>query len=412
LNIALGFVVLSKSSTLRAYYFAAFASIGIFLPFVSPWLHALGVRGTTLGIISATRPITGIFAPVLFGWLADSLGLRGSLLRLACFGALLPFAVLSLVAYYGYHFSWFLLLTTVAVSSFFRVPMMTIADVSALEHKKSYGSLRLWGSLGFLVSSLIAGKVVDPTLPFNFPVAMMCTYLLAFAISFRFPTRVSVPRKPKKADLFTLLRHPPFSRLLTIMTLWAIAHVAYDLCVSLHLRALGASPFEISIAWNIGVVAEIALMASWSRLRGLAKSEHWLAIGVTFTALRFLAIALAPNLTIVLWLQPLHALSFAAVWMAQMQMVTEYAPHGMLGTAQGLLSTAIATGAAIGMLFFAPLYERLGGPTTFAAAAAVALVALAISRFKFQFADFRRVDYATESTVSPSVTGSNHKQLL
>jgi PPP family 3-phenylpropionic acid transporter len=380
---------LSKSSTLRAYYFAAFASIGIFLPFVSPWLHALGIRGTTLGVISATRPITGIFAPVLFGWLADSLGLRGSLLRLACFGALLPFAVLSLVAYYGYHFSWFLLLITITVSSFFRVPMMTIADVSALEHKKSYGSLRLWGSIGFLVSSLIAGKFIDPTLPLNFPVALTCAYLLSFALSFRFPTRVSVPRKPKKTDLLTLLRYPPFSRLLVTMTLWAIAHVAYDLCVSLHLRALGASPFEISIAWNIGVIAEIALMAAWSRFRGLKKSEQWLALGLTFTAIRFFAIALAPNLKFILWLQPLHALSFAAVWMAQMQMVSEHAPHGMLGTAQGLLSTAISSGAAIGMLAFAPLYERFGGPFTFAVAAVVALVALAAMRFTFQFAEVR-----------------------
>jgi PPP family 3-phenylpropionic acid transporter len=400
---------LSKSSTLRAYYFAAFASIGIFLPFVSPWLHALGIRGTTLGIISATRPITGIFAPVLFGWLADSLGLRGSLLRLACFGALLPFAILSLVAYRGYHFSFLLLLLTVTISSFFRVPMMTIADVSALEHKKSYGSLRLWGSIGFLVSSLLAGKIIDPTSPLSFPVAVTCAYLFSFVLAFRFPTRVSVPRKPKKTDLFTLLRHPPISRLFITMTLWAIAHVAYDLCVSLHLKALGASPFVISVAWSIGVIAEIALMATWAKLRSFDKSEPWLTVGLTFTVIRFFAISLAPNLNIVLWLQPLHALSFAAVWMAQMHLVAKHAPHGLLGTAQGLISTAVSIGSAIGMLIFAPLYEGFGGSFTFAAAAVVALLALGATRLKFAYAPISGRTFATEGLSNPTVSSSNRK---
>ena len=110
---------------------------------------------------------------------------------------MLPFFVLSFLAWQGIRFSWLLLLLAVTVSSFFRVPMMTIADVSALEHQKSYGSLRLWGSVGFMVAGLLAGKIIDPTEPFLFPTAVALAYLFSFALTFRFPARVTVPRKPK-----------------------------------------------------------------------------------------------------------------------------------------------------------------------------------------------------------------------
>jgi PPP family 3-phenylpropionic acid transporter len=370
---------LSKASTLRAYYFASFASIGIFLPFISPWLYALGVRGTILGVISATRPLAGVIAPVLFGWLADSLGLRGSILKLACFGAMLPFFVLSFLAWQGIRFSWLLLLLAVTVSSFFRVPMMTIADVSALEHQKSYGSLRLWGSVGFMVAGLLAGKIIDPTEPFLFPTAVALAYLFSFALTFRFPARVTVPRKPKRTDLVQLLRHPSFTALLLTATVWSGSHVAYDLCISLHLKQFGASPFTTSVAWTIGVVGEIALMAAWTTLKGRWNSENFLKLGLFATLVRFIGLSYATNLHFVLWLQPLHAFSFAMVWMAMMDLVHVHAPQGLLGSAQGLFSAATSLGAAFGMLVFAPLYERFGGSATFIVAAFVALLALVTS---------------------------------
>jgi PPP family 3-phenylpropionic acid transporter len=368
--------VLSQSTTLRAYYFASFASIGIFLPFVSPWLSALGMKGASLGIIAAMRPLTGILAPVVFGWLADTLGLRGSLLKIACLGAGLPFVILFSLSFHGASLSFAELLIAVALSSFFRVPMMTIADVSALEHKKDYGSLRLFGSLGFMAAALLAGKYMDPSRTVEFPAAVALAFFFSFGLSYRFPNRVSVPRRPTPSDALELLRRPAFLSMLVTTTIWACAHVAYDLCISLHLKDLGASPLTISLAWNIGVVAEILLMATWAKLNVRWSSERWLKLGILGTALRFAALAGTTQLSTVLWLQPLHALSFALVWMALMELVKQRAPDALLGTAQGLFSTATSVGATVGMLGSASLYELGRGRATFTVAAVVALFAL------------------------------------
>jgi PPP family 3-phenylpropionic acid transporter len=334
------------------------------------------MKGASLGFIAATRPLAGIVAPVIFGWLADTLGLRGGILKLACLGAFLPFALLFLWASRGATLTFPELLFAVAISSFFRVPMMTIADVSALEHSKDYGSLRLFGSLGFMAAALLAGKFMDPTRALEFPAAVALAFLFSLGLSFRFPNRVAVPRRPLPSDAIELLRRPAFLALLVTTTIWACAHVAYDLCISLYLKDLGASPLVTSLAWNIGVVAEILLMAIWAKLALRSPSERWLKIGIVGTAVRFAALASTSNLATVLWLQPLHALSFAVVWMALMDLVRQRAPVTLLGTAQGLFSTATSVGATLGMLGFAPLYEHGQGRVTFAVAALVALFAL------------------------------------
>ena len=148
---------LSSASLIRLYYLASYASIGVFLPFISPWLVAQGITGMRLSAVSCTRPVAGIVAPLVFGWLADRFRLRGSLLRFACVTSLVPFSILTLLYFAGIDVGFAGAFFAVAAFSFFRVPMMTIADVTAMEKPQSFGGLRLWGSLGFLCAALPVG---------------------------------------------------------------------------------------------------------------------------------------------------------------------------------------------------------------------------------------------------------------
>ncbi len=369
---------MTSTRALRAYYLASFASVGVFLPFLSPWLASLGVRGFALGWIAATRPLAGIFAPVLFGWLADRFGLRGRILRLATFGAFLPFAWLGMTAILGRVPTTTELWLAIGISSFFRVPMMTLADVSALEKTSGYGASRVYGSIGFMVAALAAGAFIDIRSPSQFPLGVACAFLLAFALSFGLPARVATTQRPTKADVGELLRRPQYTRLLVVTALWSVSHVAYDLCISLHLRDLGSTSFGTSLGWTIGVIAEIALMSVWDRYRDLFSLERWLLLGLLATAVRWLALSLASSLTLVLWLQPLHAFSFAVVWMSLMELTRERAPRHLLATAQGMFSASCALGATLGMLGFGSLYGMYRGHATFAVAAMVALIAGAV----------------------------------
>src|SRR5262249_50973742 len=122
-----------RLGTLRLYYFVIFSVLGMYLPFFPRWLEGRGIRGISMGVVSATVPAMSLLAPPVFGFIADALRLRGALLRLACAGAFLSFGSIACFAAAGRPITFWVLLAAMAAFSFFRSPMVMIADVLTLE---------------------------------------------------------------------------------------------------------------------------------------------------------------------------------------------------------------------------------------------------------------------------------------
>jgi PPP family 3-phenylpropionic acid transporter len=371
--------------TLRLYYFTSFAALGVYLPLFPPWLEARGVRGLAMGVVAATLPAMGIVGPPAFGAVADALALRGSLLRIACGGAFAAFGAIAVAAMAGRPLGLAGLLVAASVFAFFRSPMVQLADVVALELERdravSYGRLRLFGSLGFLVAAAAAGRWLDPRAPAGLPAVVALLLLGALGSAWLLPAgRGGAPRVPAlSGELRRLLAAADVRLFLATAFLSQIAHSAYDLCFSLRLYDLGAPGALVGAAWALGVVAEVGLMAFATPLCARVRPARLVAFGVAGAALRWLLVARVEDPSILLALQPLHALSFAAVWIGFLAWTRARVPGHLLGTVQGVFSASTAAGSVVGMLAWGPLYRRGGGAATFGAAAAVAAVALLVA---------------------------------
>jgi hypothetical protein len=129
----------------------------------------------------------------------------------------------------------------------------------------------------------------------------------------------------------------------------------------------------------IGVVAEVALMAfSGPILRRFSAS--WLLVAAFLGgALRWALIAFVPDVTALLLLQPLHALSFALFWVTALDLVKKRAPREVLATAQGVFNAAVGAGAVAGMFAWGALFKAYGGRVTFVSAAGVAVCAALVA---------------------------------
>lgn len=373
---------LTTGLALRVYYFVSFAAFGAYIPYFPTWLEARGVRGLAMSSITSLMPFIGLLSPMVFGVTADALGLRGSLLRTAVGGALVPFVALSGLALSGADTSYRIVFSAIAVFAFFRAPMVTIADVSALEGTSGYGPTRLFGSLGFLTMAVAIGRFVDPTdraaLLTTIAVALASTLVVAFAL----PSRIERAPEPIFADALRLVRRPEFLSFLAVSFLWCSSHVAYDLCFSLHVRDLGGSRDMVGTYWGIGVASEIALMAFAPRFVTRDALGRLFPLGLIAAAVRFAVIARVHSLAIIGCLQPLHAITFALMWVSCIEYVKVSAPPHLLATGQSLFAMAAGLGSGIGMLVWGPMYARGGGTAVFGAAslAAVAggLAALAL----------------------------------
>lgn len=377
-----------KARRLSAFFFFLFVTYGAFLPFFPTWLEARGVRGVAMSALMAMVPAFGVVGPPGFGALSDWLGLRAGLLRIATAGGLVSMLILVAPAAGGHLPGVALIGAAMLIFSLCRAPTVAMADVIAVEASRpennggvarSYGSVRLWGSIGFLVAAAGAGHVIDVRDPLAWPALLAVSSACTFALSFTLDAEAPARADHLGASLRRVIADRSYALLLVSAFLGFGAHVSYDICFSLHLKALGVGASGAGAAWAIGVVAEVALMAFSGRLIARFSASHLLVAAFLGGAVRWALIASISSVPVLLALQPLHALSFAVFWVTSLDLVKRLAPRDVLATAQGLFNAAVGGGAVVFMFVWGALFEARGGPTTFACAAGVAVIAAIVA---------------------------------
>ena len=76
---------------LSGFYLFYFAILGVLLPYWGLYLRALGFEPARIGELMAIPQATKLFAPSLWGWLADRSGQRMRVVRWACLASVLCF---------------------------------------------------------------------------------------------------------------------------------------------------------------------------------------------------------------------------------------------------------------------------------------------------------------------------------
>ena len=144
---------------LSAYYFVYFAALGAFLPYWTLYLEYRGFTALEIGQLMAILAGTKIVAPYIWGWVADHSGQR---LRLIQFGAL--FAALCFIGVY-YANSLALMSLMMLLFSFFwnaGLPQFEATTLHFLgKDTHRYSHIRLWGSIGFIITVLCFGPLLD-----------------------------------------------------------------------------------------------------------------------------------------------------------------------------------------------------------------------------------------------------------
>src|SRR6185437_9465266 len=214
----------------------------------------------------------------------------------------------------------------------------------------SYGTIRLWGSIGFLAATIGVGRALDPRAGAPLPATIAALLFLSVLAAWGLPPSPAAPRFPVAQEARALLAATDFRRFLIVSVLAQLAHAGYDLCFSLHLRDLGVPSSHVGVAWAIGVVFEVVLMACAEPLLARFSAPGLVLFALIGAAARWVLLATVGSFALLLALQPLHAISFGLWWIASLAYVKGRAPVQALAAAQGLFSAATAVGSVAGML--------------------------------------------------------------
>jgi len=348
--------------------------MGLYIPLLAAWLDARGLHGGALGLVYSSLPAMGVVAPPILGVLADRFGIERSLLVVLLAGTVVSFGLMAV-------FSTSLgpLVACVVLLAFFRSPIMTLADATTLDLLGAgrYARMRVFGSSGFALAALFVAPRLDVAHPTLVPVVAAAMTGAGLLLAFRMPRASRPPQPTALAGAGRLLRDRSLLALLLAVFFGQLAHSAYDLCFSLHVRDLIGAEWS-GPAWAIGVVAEIAVMANGPRIFARFGAAAALAFGFAASALRLGLLWAVRDVRLVFALQPLHALSFALPWIAAVARGRELAGTELVATAQSLLMASYALGATLGMPIWSRLYASQG-PLAFLAAAPAALAAALVA---------------------------------
>jgi PPP family 3-phenylpropionic acid transporter len=144
---------------LSTFYLFYFAALGALVPYWGLYLKQLGFSALEIGQLMAIPMATKFVAPYVWGWLGDHLGHRMAIVRL---GSLLT----SIVFFAVFWISGFWQLgLAMALFSFFWNAVLPQFEAVTLQYLGNqaarYARVRLWGSVGFIISVLLLGVMVD-----------------------------------------------------------------------------------------------------------------------------------------------------------------------------------------------------------------------------------------------------------
>lgn len=364
---------------LSGFYFCYFATLGGFLPYWSLYLESVGFNAIEIGELSALLVGTKIIAPNIWGWIADRSGRSLRIIRIACFFAAILFSgFLFVEGYLAFA------LLTVAFSFFWNaaLPQFEAATLFHLKQEpQRYSQIRLWGSIGFIVTVTVIGRLFDwQGLAF---MPEIITGLLAsiWLISLITPEAYASQQGIDGIAIGGILKKAEVWAFFFVYMLLQVAHGPYYVFYSIFLNQHDYSGTTTGMLWSLGVFAEIVLFVLMRRVLVKYSLRRILLVSIALSIVRWLLIAeCAENIALLVFAQVLHAATFGATHVTAIHLVDYYFGHRHQGKGQALYSSvSFGLGGMLGSLYSGYFWDSQGAHFVYSIAAICCCTALLIA---------------------------------
>ncbi len=364
---------------LSAFYLFYFASLGALIPYWGLYLKGKGFSALEIGELMALIMVTKVISPNVWGWIADHTGRRMAIVRLGALCAVLSF----LGVFFGQGYAW--LAVTMLLFSFFwnaALPQFEATTFTHLgEETHRYSSIRLWGSIGFIVTVAVLGAVIQWRGAHVLPWALLLLFAGIWLASLRVPEQAAGHLHLDHVPLRKVLLRPEVAALLTVCFLMQASHGPYYTFYTIYLEDHGYASALIGGLWALGVVAEVGVflvMHQWVPRFGVGRL---LQTSLLLAGVRWLLIGTqVDHLAVLVFAQLLHAASFGIYHASAIELIHRYFTGRHQGKGQALYSSlSFGAGGALGSYYAGLGWDSLGPAAVFGIAALLNLLALILA---------------------------------
>jgi MFS transporter, PPP family, 3-phenylpropionic acid transporter len=331
----------------RSYYFTFMGGWGFVLPFVNLFYVSLGFTGKQIGTITSLSAIVGlIVSPVVVTEIKKLPQARLILQTSLVLGALGYFLL-------GHQTLFFAILVVVFFHTVITAGIMPTSDAMAVsvsqEAGTGYGSVRVWASLGWILTVLLSGALIER---FGFlagftGIGLMWIIgagLLVFLSPRYFVAHVDV--EISRPSLRTALGHVLHDRTLLGFAV-AIIFIGFLnngvlQFENVFLSQLGASKQLISVAGILSAVVELPFMIFADRFVRRMGAHRVMMLALSMIVLQRAAVLIFPSIAAIMIVRFLGGTSFSFYTISYMGIISSRTKAAETGTVLALYTVTLA----------------------------------------------------------------------
>jgi PPP family 3-phenylpropionic acid transporter len=325
---------------IRLYYLFWLGAGGFIYPFISLFYKQQGLSGTQMGLLGTVASIIGLVSAPLIGRISDNVPSPRRVLQICLIGS----SVLYLILSQQKIFLWIAVI--VAIESMIGAPIYPLSDAQALNvanhQKEGYGSIRLWGSLGWAITAFIGGWIVERTglvsvfIGYAFSYGMCALMLVAITTPQGQVQKNNGPHPPLKEVLLSLLSDRALIGLAFAFAIFWLTSNGRQQFEALYMKQLGASARIIGLAYTYPAIIEIPIMLWADKLMRKHGAGKLLTLALLIEALVMSIVVISPSLVSILFMRLASSVYYSFYAISSIAYASERAPAGQSATVLSL----------------------------------------------------------------------------
>ena len=330
-------------------YFVLLGLLGAMGPYLTKEFESKGLEYFSLFL--SMPALVGLFVTPIWGMLADRFpNIR---LWMGVATLLVMTGVCGLLS-----FSGDVLYACMFIYALGRAPLSPLLDAITLDVvQKDYGSLRLWGSIGFTVIMVIC-SILDENIGVSpLYVALLLGIAFLFLV-FQLPNSKKIQSENILAQLPQILKNKELVFLLIASALHFSSHAANTSYLAMYIESLNSSTLWTGAAITGGIVVEVLVLAFSSRLLSIYSPQRLFVVAAVLAFIRWVLMYFALSGLWVFFCQLSHGLTFGLFWIAVVSWIEGITPSNLKNTGQSLLGASVGgVGVALGIFLATSVVE-------------------------------------------------------
>jgi MFS transporter, PPP family, 3-phenylpropionic acid transporter len=336
----------SSINWLRLFYFMCTGGSAFINPFLTLFYRQQGLSGTQIGLLATFSALTAMIVAPAWTRLGGSGNRLRRTLQIMLVGA--SFLLLCLSQQHTF-------LTLVIVLCAFQLFAAAVtpssdslaSSILARTPEGGFGSIRLFGSLGWAMIAFFGGLLIQRTSMFSGFVATSVSLGLSALVLFRirFPSVESLDGSSEKsgAHCFSLsaFQNPALLGFALALTVFWLVQIGVTNFEPIYMKQLGAGEAIIGLASTVGASVEVVGMLLADRMVRRYGSTRVLSVSFLIYAACMALVLIFPTVFTILLVHAICGISFSFLAVSAVVFITKSTQPQETATAMALVNVTL-----------------------------------------------------------------------